>query len=49
MTNAVFNQVAAGEVDLTGLEDPGLAAEEVFQKLLRLPGMYGDIQYVSLL
>ena len=41
MTNAAFDQVAAGEVDLAGLEEPGLAAEEVHQKLLRLPGMYG--------
>lgn len=41
MTDSAFDQVAAGEVDLAGLEDPGLAAEEVCQKLLCLPGMYG--------
>ena len=46
MTNAAFDQVAAGEVDLAGLEEPGLAAEEVHQKLLRLPGMYGIGLYV---
>ena len=39
-TNSAFDQVAAGEVDLAGLEDTGLAAEEVYQRLLRLPGMY---------
>lgn len=40
MTNSAFDQVAAGEVDLAGLEEPGVAAEEVYQKLLCLPGMY---------
>ena len=31
-------QVVDGEVDVVALEDPGLSAEELYQKLMRLPG-----------
>ncbi|KAL3159278.1 hypothetical protein ABBQ32_011240 [Trebouxia sp. C0010 RCD-2024] len=32
-------QVDDGEVDLAGLEDPGLSAKDLYQRLMRLPGV----------
>ena len=32
-------QVVTGEADIDGLEAPALSSEEVYQKLLPLPGL----------
>lgn len=37
-------QVLTGEADIDGLEAPGLSFEEVFQRLLPLPGLNPDLQ-----
>lgn len=39
LLHGITHQVGAGEVDLAGLEDPNLSSEDLYQKLLRLPGM----------
>ena len=35
-------QVLTGEADIDGLEAPGLSSEEVYQRLLPLPGLNPD-------
>lgn len=35
-------QVVTGEADIDGLEAPSLSSEEVYQRLLPLPGLNPD-------
>lgn len=42
LTSFMRMQVVSGEADIDGLETPGLSSEEVYQRLLPLPGLDPD-------
>ncbi len=39
LTSVLCMQVVTGEADIDGLEAPALSSEEVYQRLLPLPGL----------